>query len=253
MINYLYEITYGATTWLHTSNEDQVVIGAATYTPAIITNSEPNATQELRQQQIELLVPRDFAPAVQLFRNGYPAGAVWIVMKVQVDGGVPLAYFSGRIRSCIWAESEASMTCSPITDVLQRTGLRVAFQPGCNNTLYDGKCGVNKALHMVSGTLGGTTEGGAQISTMAVNGSPLQHFRGGWLEAGGQRRLVIWHEADSVKLLSPIAGLVIGGPVSVYAGCDGLKTTCKDKYANVRKFGGFPWIPIVNPFETGIF
>lgn len=253
MLAYLYEITYGPTVWRYTSHEVDRVVGVDTYTSAIISNSALQATQELKQQQIELQVARDFPPAVQLFRNGYPAGHVWVVMKAQTDNGTPIAYFSGRIRSCAWSESEASLTCAPITDILQRDGLRVAFQPGCNHTLFDGKCGLNKDLFKVSGTIANVTEGGARIATMAVNTFPLQHFRGGWLEAGGQRRLVIWHEANVVKLLAPIDGLAIGDPVDVYVGCDGAKATCRDKFANVRRYGGFPFIPITNPFETGIY
>jgi hypothetical protein len=35
----------------------------------------------------------------------------------------------------------------------------------------------------------------------------------------------------------------------MYAGCDHLLATCRDRFSNVANFGGFPWIPQKNPFS----
>ena len=35
--------------------------------------------------------------------------------------------------------------------------------------------------------------------------------------------------------------------VFLFPGCDGKKGTCKDKFGNYTRFGGFPHMPVGNP------
>ena len=43
---------------------------------------------------------------------------------------------------------------------------------------------------------------------------------------------------------------IAGGGVPVYAGCDKTRETCSAKFNNHLQHGGFPDIPLVNPFTT---
>ena len=40
--------------------------------------------------------------------------------------------------------------------------------------------------------------------------------------------------------------------IYMYAGCNKLNTTCKDKFDNLHNFGGFPYIPTKNPTSRSI-
>ena len=70
---------------------------------------------------------------------------------------------------------------------------------------------------------------------------------------GGIRRAVISHSFGNLTLATPLLEpLPPGARVSLYAGCDKGLNTCKDKFANFNRYGGFPFIPIKNPFESGV-
>lgn len=40
--------------------------------------------------------------------------------------------------------------------------------------------------------------------------------------------------------------------IYMYAGCNKLNTTCKDKFNNLHNFGGFPYIPVDNPTSRSV-
>jgi hypothetical protein len=55
-----------------------------------------------------------------------------------------------------------------------------------------------------------------------------------------------------VTILSAINGLKAGDIVEVYAGCARDLDTCLNKFNNTINFGGFPYIPLNNPFTYKI-
>ena len=44
----------------------------------------------------------------------------------------------------------------------------------------------------------------------------------------------------------------VGTSVEVFAGCDHSLATCKAQYDNVANYGGFAFVPLRNPFESGL-
>jgi hypothetical protein len=45
--------------------------------------------------------------------------------------------------------------------------------------------------------------------------------------------------------------LSVGDAVTIYPGCDGSYATCLNKFANLKNFFGFPFMPNKNPFSQG--
>lgn len=79
-----------------------------------------------------------------------------------------------------------------------------------------------------------------------------------WLtgdNAGHTSAIVGYVDADiECSLLFPTPKPIqVGDTATVYAGCDGLRTTCKDKFNNVLNFGGDPYAPsasqIIEPID----
>jgi uncharacterized phage protein (TIGR02218 family) len=56
-----------------------------------------------------------------------------------------------------------------------------------------------------------------------------------YLAVGDYKKIVL-------SIPSPIK-LIVDTAFDIYEGCDGLYTTCKNKFNNVANYGGFPWIP----------
>jgi hypothetical protein len=85
-----------------------------------------------------------------------------------------------------------------------------------------------------------------------TDGSTLGHS-GPALLIGGYRRGITRHAGAELHLSAPLlAPLVAPVRVSVFAGCDLLPATCQAKFNNFPRFGGYPYIPIKNAFESGL-
>lgn len=70
---------------------------------------------------------------------------------------------------------------------------------------------------------------------------------------GGLRRSVLDHVGSQLTLDGPLLKAVADGArVTLYAGCDGQKSTCISRFANLTNFGGYPYGNGKNPMETGL-
>lgn len=129
-----------------------------------------------------------------------------------------------------------------------------AFLKTCDRDLGDAKCGVD--LSDPAYSLTGTVEETAD--RLKVVFTPGAAYANGWFAGGaltwesganaglgalvradvlsdGQRELTLWIEAR--------AGIAAGDTFRLVAGCDKYVTTCRDKFANVMNFRGFPHMP----------
>jgi hypothetical protein len=72
----------------------------------------------------------------------------------------------------------------------------------------------------------------------------------------GYRRAIVSHQGSTLRLATPMPpgryNLAELARVTLFAGCDGALATCKNKFSNVPRYGGYPYIPIKNPFEVGM-
>lgn len=73
---------------------------------------------------------------------------------------------------------------------------------------------------------------------------------------GGYRRAIVAHDGATLTLATPLPPLALADikqrRVTLFAGCDYTMPTCKGTFNNVARFGGYPYIPIKNPFEAGV-
>ncbi len=124
----------------------------------------------------------------------------------------------------------------------------------CDATLGDARCGVD--LSDPAFSAGVTATAIRDRHRIAVGG--LAGFDAGWFSLGRAR----WTSGARAGLTNPISGHVregtadilvfaqpvgdtaaIGDTLAVTAGCDRQLATCRDRFANVANFRGFPHIP----------
>ena len=53
---------------------------------------------------------------------------------------------------------------------------------------------------------------------------------------------------DQIQILNAFEGLSAGEAMTAFAGCRRIRQVCNTKFSNIENFGGFPYIPIRNPF-----
>jgi uncharacterized phage protein (TIGR02218 family) len=135
----------------------------------------------------------------------------------------------------------------PERDVLKKRVPGPKYQKPCNHILYDAGCGVDKNLFKVTATL--TSVAAETIKAAAFATKPDGWFNAGYIEKGTERRMILSHVGDTLTLLNPMAGLVVGDVITAFAGCKRDFADCNTKFNNAPNFFGFEFIPGRNPFN----
>lgn len=119
----------------------------------------------------------------------------------------------------------------------------------CPHSLYSSECGVTAAPD--SYQVLAVSNGGRTITLSPAPSVPDGFYSFGYAQALGARRGVLSHVGADIVLSSPVPDLAIGDNIMVAAGCDKRIATCQGKFNNVANFGGFKFIPHVDPMNDG--
>ena len=136
--------------------------------------------------------------------------------------------------------------------------LRRTYGSNCSHFLYDGGCKLSTAPFKVDATVlninGDKLTAGAFATFPDTTSVPSGWWVTGFVErpSTGDMRFIIGHNSDEITLLSAFEDLEPGEVVYAHSGCDHAFTTCKNKFKNEINFGGFPCVPLKNPFEHKI-
>lgn len=194
-------------------------------------------------------------PLMAYIRAGGFAGA-----KVQLDrcfwGAADTApvgallWFLGRVADV--PEIDRRSCTLSVKSELSRLNVQVprdVFSAQCGRTVYDSECGVNRAAFTSSGAATSASSlGRTQFDTGL--GQAAGFFDLGTLTFSsgantGASRTVKSHAAGGgLTLLSPLpAPVSVGDAFTIVPGCDGTQSVCTNKFNNLARFKGQPYIP----------
>ncbi len=155
----------------------------------------------------------------------------------------------GRVRR---GEAHFEAELRTLAARLQQVRGRV-FAHGCDAELGDARCRVDLADPAWRGDGAVLTLQGPLLRISGVSGFAAGFFTHGHFEvlsgaATGWRSAVLAHRlADGVAEITlaetPPGTLASGDAVRLIAGCDKSFATCREKFANVANFRGFPHMP----------
>jgi uncharacterized phage protein (TIGR02218 family) len=250
----LYVFTLGATVWRYTSAEDTVVFNSQTYLSRQIARNSPTQATDERRQQLEVSLPVDDPIAVRFI--GIPPGQPMDLSITRFHRGDTEAFifWQGKIVGASYKKQGAQCVLSGITTegAFSRPIPRFKYQGLCNHVLFDTQCGILKSNFLHTDAV--TAVSG---NTITVNGL-LAAKGAGWALGGFVNyadtdfRLVIGQSGDTLTFLLPFEAEVLGQTVKVQAGCDHTIGVCDSKFSNELNYGGFPFVPTLNPFEVGL-
>jgi len=163
---------------------------------------------------------------------GYPVGVVH--------------WFEGRISEPCPSSMVIAMKASSELILLNRMVPRNTITPGCSNILFDDLCGLNRGDWTHTGTAqSGSTRNGIVSGLGQADGYFTQGtitFSSG--NNAGAKRTVKRHASGLIVPAYPFYyPVAIGDAFAAVAGCDRLRTTCRDKFdneANIRIFEKVP-------------
>lgn len=252
-------------------------VGGNTFEPlAGLTRTEPQINEELSSGQILVTTPHTFPIATQ-FRFTLPSTLPTLtVFRKHLDDPDDEAatVWKGTIVNCKFGDNSARLTCQPVTRVFDKQIPFRVFSATCNWQLYGRGCLVVRSTYTKTTTITSADSTGlvltiANLRTLAgdidtaeglgLTAVELDNFWNRGVIALtaplNERRAVIetdiGGDPNVVRINRPyVATALAGATMDVSAGCNHRHDQdCSRKFLNTPNFGGFPTVPLNNPFQ----
>jgi len=243
----LYRFALGGTVWRFTSADHTVVMGEESFTPIYIQRGGFTKTGDARKATLEIKTSAS-NPVALKFRDGWLSWLMILTIYRHHYGDLDFSVFwKGRVTSCRWAGSVATLNSENASTLFSRAGLRRSYQVGCPHALYKAGCNLDASAWAVSATV--ETVAGGLLSLDGIDAYPDGYFLGGMLKAGEDSRMVVAHSFGSITLVDSISSLEEGATVTLWPGCARTVNACLNKFNNLDNYGGLPYLPVKNPFS----
>jgi uncharacterized phage protein (TIGR02218 family) len=209
------------------------LIGTVTFADAVRLGLFDGATVEL---------DRLFAPPTPDSRGGLDTSLGAIV------------WFTGRVAETDIGRSKIQMKVKSLMNLLAIQQMpRRLYQAACTHVFGDAMCGFDRAsLAQTAAALAGSTQ--SEIHT-ALAPSPATLFDQGTMigltgrNAGLTRTIRQMLGGTAYQHRAWLCAVAIGDTFRFLPGCDHTTSTCQNTFANLARYGGFPYIP---PPETAV-
>lgn len=240
----------------HNQDDGTITVGLDVYTPEAITRSEIARSTEDRNTELTISVPRENAVA-QLFIGVVPGQRMsYTLRRFQRPEGTGdiILLFKGLVRSVNFVKNtrQANIIVKSLESAASRTIPLFTYMGLCNHVLYDARCKVDEGLFDFVGIVSAIS---LNVLTLpGADGETDGFYDGGFVffPSINDYRLILTHVGNDLTLLLPFPEDAVGSSVTIFAGCDHTIATCKTKFDNVINYGGFAFVPILNPFEVGL-
>jgi len=253
----LYQFALGGDFFTYTNQESDETYGAIVYTAETISRTSIKNTIDAGENQITITVPSTNAFA-RLFVTVIPGDRASITIR-QVHrtdtADETVVAFKGFVSTVGFGQDgkAVKINCRQITSAAERPVPRHTYQGLCNHMLYDARCGLSEATFEENATI--TAVDGRNVTTSGLTnvGGGDDYWEAGLCQFGSEYRLIVGQTANVMKLNIPFANTINGESLRFVPGCKHRRVTdCQTKFSNAINYGGFPFVPTKNPFETGL-
>jgi hypothetical protein len=281
---YVYIIEHGTDLFHFTGLDEELSITGLpashgtdpqTFVPAQISHGAVDQRSEINAPNITVQIGlQENALAEELkalILTAVPLKTTVIVARMNPDSIAALDWtadnyviFKGRVTSLTF--NRFAIQLQLVSLLMQNDGKvpRYFWQKSCQHMLYGDRCGVNSELanNKLSTTIASVSARArfVDIADTTINGNTITNktFQGGKVTIGTETISIV-----SSTLLGGGGGtrlflawwstaLVASASIAVYRGCLRTVSDCDTIFSNLANFGGFPYIPDVNPTVNGI-
>lgn len=246
----LYEFAIGPARYRYASTEYDFVLSLLTYKASQIKRSKIKQSSNMHKDGITLTVQSSFELAKLLLNP-----LIDDTINVTVFRGHAsdpdknfIAYWLGRVVGCAVSGSEVEISCESVFTSIKRPGLRARFEINCRHTIYNSGCNATFIENASSAVVSAVNGSVVDIVTSEVY--PSGYFTGGIATtSNGSVKHIANHVGDKLTFFQPPTDIRVTDRLVIAPGCDRSLAQCKYRFNNLDNFGGFPYIPIVNPFS----
>lgn len=210
--------------------------GGTLYTATAVSRTSLNLSGNLAKSQITFTFPNTNAFAK---RRVFDLPGVGWDVEIYEDY---VLQWSGRLIGATLAGTKINIVTDSSEKASSRNPTGARFALHCWKNLYSTTCGVVKASFKT--TLAVTVSG----TTVTLPGvQDLNKFAGGVIEKAGESRRILRNSGMTLEISTPFVSSA-SGSADLYPGCALTSVDCT-KFNNLVNFGGFEYIPILNPME----
>lgn len=244
----LYTFAQGTRYWRFTTSPETFTHASIEYVSSSISRDRIKQTSDVLKDSLKLEFPRGDAFANQFLGFAPDIVTTVTVMRGHVGDNEFIPYWKGRVIAAVASGNKIELACESVFSSIQRPGLRARYELTCRHALYSARCGVTPEALQVVGTVSAAS--GVTISVPAAAGFANGYFTGGMMKTPDESaRFIVAHSGGVLTVQRPFSDLAVGSSVRLFPGCDHMQSTCAGKFNNLDNFGGFPWIPIRNPYD----
>jgi len=238
----------GGSHWYYTSGDVAITYDGNSYVPASLQRGLAKYDSQLDVTTMNITAQYAETPVIEFIASN-PVEILWIQVSKLFRDQSPFeigVIFVGQIKNVSFKGVQASVTCVGFEHFLRMSVPTFRYQIACNHNLFDTNCGVVKASYKDTATV--TVDATGLLVTSADFGLEVDdYFTYGRVEFNATYRTIVNHTGNVLTLAYKFTTLETGDSVDAYPGCDGAIETCRDTFANVIHFLGFPYIPVENP------
>lgn len=212
------------------------------------------------------LVPQSDHPGGPLLTTNHIGqrrleGARVTMYKAFLNGTTWIAvnWFQGRIGPVQVGRFAAEVVVNSDTELLNVAMPRNIVQMGCVHTLFDAGCalpmfGAFSTTLTVTGTGPNTLLSFTTGATQADDYFTLGRIK--WLTGANAGRnhavRAYTNSAGRVTVVNPMKFVPqVGDQCDAFAGCDKRQITCQNKFNNIARFRGYPFVPVPETLYDG--
>lgn len=247
----LYEFRRGFERGYYTSYPEDLLFQSHIYLASSISRSDftTDANMNTVSLKITAAIISDFATYVAYEPS--QRTRVIIYRAVSDDMNEFAIIFDGQITNVAFnTERVATAHVEQRASILDREVQMYIHQLPCNHHIFDSGCRLDPLVWRV-------------LSSVSVSGNTLfsndfdayedGYFTGGEVHYEDDARLITNHVGSTLTLQVPFSAAVqTGTTVTVYPGCSGIPTVCRDKFNNILRYLGMAYIPNKNPAVWGV-
>lgn len=238
--------------YLYTSYHEDVTVNGEEYIAIPISRKKiKSGTHADDALAVDITMPDD-TEVVQVYAyQNSPSRLDLEIRRVHRSDDIDsdsIIIWSGEVSSFNITGRKASLR---VPSILSRALVGVIpslyYQNQCNNTLYDFRCSVDRVSNTVTREIDSFD---ANTITVTVSIVEDDYIGGEVVSITGERRMIISNTTIVLTMNFPFTTLSIGDNLDIARGCDHVfRGDCENKFLNTDNYGGFPYIPNLNPFK----
>lgn len=261
----LYKIT-GTDSFYYTSSSTEFTYEGNTYEPIAISRTAPTVNDKEASGNITVRFPFNNTFAARYLGGVPPSPDRIDIYRVHLSDATSevLPFWAGFVSGVKFKGTEATVSLSGLASRMSAQIPSKTFSWMCNHVLYGEGCQVAESSFTFDFSVTAISSDGVTL-TVTDSGqasteitADTSFFNGGTVRTGveGSQRMALSvsevagsANTYTVVLMVPVSGLEVGQGITLSAGCDHSVQVCRSRFNNVERYGGFPFIPTLNPFS----